>query len=185
MRFVNNNFSETQKSTVQANFFQKDFKLQDKTVSLSVWDTAGQERFHALGPIYYRNASGALLVYDVTDHDSFVRAQNWVQELRKIEGDDIILTIVGNKCDLKERQITEEEINEFIKQANAHHFYTSAKVDKGVEEAFTDLVTRILQLKDLKSKNKLTKSSFVKPKTIKIEEEKETNSDTNNGGCTC
>ena len=64
-------------------------------------DTAGQERFHALGPIYYRDADGALLVYDVTDQDSFAKVKNWVKELRKMLGKEIILCIAGNKIDLE------------------------------------------------------------------------------------
>ena len=53
-------------------------------VELAIWDTAGQERFHALGPIYYRDAQAALLVYDITDADSFTRVQTWVQELKQM-----------------------------------------------------------------------------------------------------
>lgn len=71
-----------------------------------IWDTAGQERFHALGPIYYRDANGALLVYDITDRDSFTKVRNWVKELRKIVGKNIVLVIAGNKSDLeKQRQV--------------------------------------------------------------------------------
>jgi Ras-related protein Rab-21 len=80
------------------------------TVNLSIWDTAGQERFHALGPIYYRDASGALLVYDITDAESFNKVKNWVKELKKIVGNDIIIVIAGNKIDLeKNRNVDESE----------------------------------------------------------------------------
>ena len=71
---------------------------------LSIWDTAGQERFHALGPIYYRDADGAVLVYDVTEADSFQKVKNWVKELRRMLGDDICLAIAGNKTDLDEQR---------------------------------------------------------------------------------
>jgi Ras-related protein Rab-21 len=68
------------------------------------------ERFHALGPIYYRDASGALLVYDITDAESFNKVKNWVKELRKIVGSEIIIVIAGNKIDLeKNRHVNEEE----------------------------------------------------------------------------
>ena len=70
----------------------------------SIWDTAGQERFHALGPIYYRDADGAVLVYDVTEADSFQKVKNWVKELRRMLGDDICLAIAGNKTDLDEQR---------------------------------------------------------------------------------
>jgi Ras-related protein Rab-21 len=95
LRYVNNVFSEKQQSTVQASFLTKRLALGEKTVNLAIWDTAGQERFHALGPIYYRDADGALLVYDTTDADSFAKVKNWVKELRKMVGQDIVLCIVG------------------------------------------------------------------------------------------
>lgn len=64
----------------------------------------GQERFHALGPIYYRDANGAVLVYDLTDRDSFQKVKSWVKELRKMLGNDISLAIAGNKTDLEEER---------------------------------------------------------------------------------
>jgi Ras-related protein Rab-21 len=73
-------------------------------------DELGQERFHALGPIYYRDADGALLVYDITDAESFNKVKKWVKELRKIVGNDIAIAIAGNKIDLeKNRSVIEQE----------------------------------------------------------------------------
>jgi len=85
-------------STLQASYLDKRVTIGTTTVQLSIWDTAGQERFHALGPIYYRDAAGALLVYDITDNLSFDKVKNWVKELRKIVGNDIIIIIAGNMC---------------------------------------------------------------------------------------
>lgn len=72
-------------------------------------DTAGQERFHALGPIYYRGSHGAVLVYDITDQDSFQRVKNWVKELRKMLGTSVILCIAGNKTDLEKNRTVPEQ----------------------------------------------------------------------------
>ena len=95
----------------------KKLVVNNARVSLSIWDTAGQERFHALGPIYYRDAHGeglqlrsrgyesnnlgAILVYDITDEDSFQKVKVWVKELRRMVGPDICLIIAGNKADLE------------------------------------------------------------------------------------
>jgi Ras-related protein Rab-21 len=106
------------------------------------------QRYHALGPIYYRNSDGALLVYDVTDQDSFTRVQHWVKELRKVVGDDIVITIAGNKCDLKKKVVEESEALSYCEKVGASHIYTSAKANKGVEEAFLDLTKRILKQKE-------------------------------------
>jgi len=111
-----------------------------------IWDTAGQERFHALGPIYYREANGALLVYDITDRDSFTKVRNWVKELRKIVGKNIQLVIAGNKCDLeKYRQVDEEEAQKYAESVGAVHILCSAKSGKNVQQAFLELTKGMLQ----------------------------------------
>jgi Ras-related protein Rab-21 len=84
LRFCRDTFVDGQPPTIQASCLERALRLGDKTVNLVVWDTAGQERFHALGPIYYRDADAALLVFDITDTDSFKRVQGWVRELRKM-----------------------------------------------------------------------------------------------------
>mmetsp|Transcript_2063 Transcript_2063/g.5397 ORF Transcript_2063/g.5397 Transcript_2063/m.5397 type:complete len:134 (-) Transcript_2063:289-690(-) len=101
LRYVNNVFSEKQQSTVQASFLTKRLSIGDRTVNLAIWDTAGQERFHSLGPIYYRDADGALLVYDTTDAESFNKVKNWVKELRKMVGPEIFICIAG-ECPLEQ-----------------------------------------------------------------------------------
>eukprot|EP01080_Neovahlkampfia_damariscottae_P000392 gene392-6806_t len=169
LRYVNNEFEDKQKSTVQATYLQKVVKLADKSITLSIWDTAGQERYHALGPIYYRNSDGALLVYDVTDQDTFTRAQHWVKELRKVVGDDIIITIAGNKCDLKKRQVEESDALAYCQKVGANHVYTSAKANKGVEEAFLDITKRIYKQKAQGTRQSVNDSFRTKNK-IKIEE---------------
>ena len=87
----------------------KRLSIGSSAAQLSIWDTAGQERFHALGPIYYRDADGALLVYDITDYESFAKVQKWVRELRSIVGSDIAITIAGNKYDLEKNRVVPEE----------------------------------------------------------------------------
>ena len=84
LRFCKDTFTESQAPTIQASFLDKTVSVGDNRVSLAIWDTAGQERFHALGPIYYRDADAALLVYDITDPDSFIKVKSWVKELRKM-----------------------------------------------------------------------------------------------------
>jgi len=147
LRYTQNQFDETQPSTVQASYQTKRLNLDGQSVTIAVWDTAGQERFHALGPIYYRDANGAVLVYDITDNDSFQRVQNWVKELRKMLGYDIALAIVGNKVDLeRNRVVPVEKAEQYAESVGAKHFHTSAKLNKGVNEMFLDLTKRMLTL---------------------------------------
>ena len=84
LRFCKDTFTENQPPTIQASFLDKPMTVGSRRINLAIWDTAGQERFHALGPIYYRDADAALLVYDITDPDSFTKVKSWVKELRKM-----------------------------------------------------------------------------------------------------
>lgn len=144
LRYVNDEFSDKQISTLQASYLDRRLALGDQSVQLSIWDTAGQERFHALGPIYYRDADGAVLVYDITDCESFQKVRKWVRELRQIVGGDIAITIAGNKCDLeKNRAVSDAEAVSYAESVGATHVYTSAKLNKGLEHAFSDIASRM------------------------------------------
>merc|ERR1712137_81065 len=144
LRYCENQFNENHITTIQASFLRKALNISSQRVNLAIWDTAGQERFHALGPIYYKDANGALLVYDVTDRDSFLKVKMWVKELRKMLGTDITLAIAGNKVDLN-RVVSLEEAEAYANTVGAKHFNTSAKMNQGVEELFLDLAKRMLQ----------------------------------------
>merc|ERR1711998_327528 len=110
LRYVHDKFDDRTQATIQASFLNKRLSVAGQQVNIAIWDTAGQERFHALGPIYYRDADGALLVFDVTDGESFEKVKMWVKELRKMVGKDICITIAGNKVDLeKERHVDVKE----------------------------------------------------------------------------
>lgn len=147
LRYVENKFNEKHFTTLQASFLNKRINIAGKRVELAIWDTAGQERFHALGPIYYRGSNGAILVYDITDEDSFQKVKNWVKELRKMLGDDVCLCIAGNKTDLeKDRAVPVSEAESFAASVNAKHFHTSAKMNRGIEELFLELTKRMIEV---------------------------------------
>ncbi|KAN0006487.1 hypothetical protein ACTFIV_004909 [Dictyostelium citrinum] len=145
LRYIQNTFNDKHLMTQHAGFFQKNINIGGKRVCLTIWDTAGQERFHALGPIYYRGSQGALVVYDITDNDSFIKAKNWIKELKTMLGNDISLCIIGNKCDLeKTRVIPLADAEAYAKSVGAIHYSTSAKLNKGVEDLFLDLTRRMM-----------------------------------------
>mmetsp|Transcript_14222 Transcript_14222/g.23669 ORF Transcript_14222/g.23669 Transcript_14222/m.23669 type:complete len:214 (-) Transcript_14222:205-846(-) len=150
LRYTKGEYNDRQVSTLQASYLDKRVAVGASSVNLSIWDTAGQERFHALGPIYYRDASGALLVYDITDAESFNKVKNWVKELRKIVGNDIIIVIAGNKIDMeKNRNVDEGEAIRYAESVGAAHFHTSAKANRGLEEVFGVLAQKMLERKNV------------------------------------
>lgn len=165
LRFVDNKFHENEKQTINANFMQKNVRVGSQTVQLSIWDTAGQERFRAIASNYYRDAKGALIVYDITDKTTFDRVIAWVNELQVQASKDIAIVLVGNKCDKEnERSILKQTATDFAKRIGAAHFSTSAKNGVGVEECFLHLAKTVFE--NDKSRGSIRKSGVRKRITV-------------------
>ena len=140
-RFVNNDFNEINESTIGAAYFNKKIDIDNKKISLGVWDTAGQERYHALIPMYFRNAQAIILVYDVTSYDSFSSLKNrWLYEVRNCIYHNNI-AVLENKSDLDNiRNVDKDEVKAFVEENDLLFFKTSAKFDDGsIEECFKQL----------------------------------------------
>ncbi|VVC31844.1 Small GTP-binding protein domain,P-loop containing nucleoside triphosphate hydrolase,Small GTPase [Cinara cedri] len=149
LRYTEDKFNDKHVSTLQASFVKKKLNINRRRVNLAIWDTAGQERFHALGPIYYRMSNGAILVYDITDEDSFQKVKNWIKELKKMLGSEICLVIAGNKIDLdKDRTVSVEDAENYARSVGAVHFHTSAKLNSGIEEIFLGLCRMMIEKAD-------------------------------------
>ena len=113
-RFTKNDFLMDSKSTIGVEFAMRTLKIQDKTIKAQIWDTAGQERYRAIVSAYYRGAVGALLVYDITKKGTFENVTRWLNELREHADEDIVILLVGNKCDLRHiRAVSTEEGTSF------------------------------------------------------------------------
>ncbi|PLW08395.1 hypothetical protein PCANC_26534 [Puccinia coronata f. sp. avenae] len=99
-RYTTGSFSYSLTSTIGASFCTKKLSVDGCKVRLQIWDTAGQERFRSMAPMYYRGANAAILVYDITNMESFLDIQNWLDELRQNMSGDLIIQVVGSKADL-------------------------------------------------------------------------------------
>jgi len=144
LRFVKREFHEFQESTIGAAFLTQTVQIDDTTVKFEIWDTAGQERYHSLAPMYYRGAQAALIVYDITSKDSFLKAQNWARELQRQANANIVLALVGNKLDLASKRMVENaEAKEYADENNLLFMETSAKTAINVVEVFTAIATRL------------------------------------------
>ncbi|KAK2545465.1 Rab41 [Columba livia] len=106
-------------------------------VRLQLWDTAGQERFRSLIPSYIRDSTIAVVVYDITNLNSFQQTSKWIDDVRTERGSDVIIMLVGNKTDLADkRQITTEEGEQRAKELNVMFIETSAKTGYNVKQLF-------------------------------------------------
>lgn len=137
-RFMYDTFDANYQATIGIDFLSKTMYLDDRTVRLQLWDTAGQERFRSLIPSYIRDSSVAIVVYDVTNRDSFKATAKWVEDVRAERGNEVIVALVGNKDDLGDkREVSTEEGEQRAKEYNNVMFLeTSAKAGHNVKALF-------------------------------------------------
>ena len=145
-RFVTNHFNEAVETTVGAAFSTQSVTTDSgRTVRYEIWDTAGQERFKSLAPMYYRNASCAVVVFDLTSESSFHRAKDWVKQLALSNNPDIIIALAGNKSDIpsSQRQVKAEDVKQFVVEEGLIYMETSAKTGSNVQKLFETIANKL------------------------------------------
>lgn len=146
-QFVMGKFDPAFCPTLGASYASKTIVINNQSIALQIWDTAGQERFRVLAPMYYHGAQAAILVFSVTNEESFREIDFWVQSIKE-NVKSIELFLVGNKIDLEnERKITEEQGRLKAEEINALYFETSAKMASGVDELFMTLCKQVCNSK--------------------------------------
>ncbi|KAJ2020782.1 GTPase Ryh1 [Coemansia sp. RSA 376] len=136
-RFMYDTFDTTYQATIGIDFLSKTMYLEDHTVRLQLWDTAGQERFRSLIPSYIRDSSVALVIYDITNRESFSQTSKWIEDVRAERGNDVVIVLVGNKTDLGDtRQVSSEEGEKRARDLNVMFMETSAKAGHNVKALF-------------------------------------------------
>ncbi|CAH8558824.1 unnamed protein product [Schistosoma turkestanicum] len=146
-RFTNDEFNLESKSTIGVDFATKNVKIDGKVVKAQIWDTAGQERYRAITSTYYRGAVGALLVYDISKPHTFFNLDKWLEELKEYASDDIVVMLVGNKCDLKHlRCVLTEDARKFAEGKGISFMETSALDSVNVDEAFNQTLETIYRV---------------------------------------
>ena len=117
-------------------------------VKLHIWDTSGQERFRAMTNLYYRDAQVAILTYDITNESSFTSIDFWIEELKyKVENENMILCLVGNKCDVSdnERKVSNIKGKNFAEENKMIFYETSAKTGDGIKDLFVTIATKVYE----------------------------------------
>jgi Ras-related protein Rab-1A len=119
-------------------------ELEGKTIKLQIWDTAGQERFRTITSSYYRGAHGIIIVYDVTDMESFNNVKSWLQEIDRFASEHVCKLLVGNKNDMTTKKVVDTAMaKEFADSLGIKFLETSAKTSENVEAAFLEMASEI------------------------------------------
>lgn len=122
-RFTRNEFNLDSKSTIGVEFATRSIQVDSKTIKAQIWDTAGQERYRAITSAYYRGAVGALLVYDISKHQTYENVQRWLKELRDHADSNIVIMLAGNKSDLRHlRAVPTDEAKQFASKITLRCF---------------------------------------------------------------
>uniref|UniRef100_A0A6B2LM93 Uncharacterized protein n=1 Tax=Arcella intermedia TaxID=1963864 RepID=A0A6B2LM93_9EUKA len=144
-RFASDTFTSSYITTIGVDFITKTIELEGKKVKLQIWDTAGQERFRSITSSYYRGSQGMMVVYDVTDSESFASVEGWFQRIQDMGEKNVKVLLVGNKCDtVFDRKITTVQGEALAQKYNASFIETSALNSTNVSEAFHQLSSLML-----------------------------------------
>jgi len=144
LRFTEDKFNQDLMSTVGLDFKMKTIDIEGQSINVQIWDTAGQEKFRTITKKYYRGASGYILVFDVSNRNSFEHISTWLEEINDHGDNNMLKVLVGNKCDLP-RSVSTEEAMKLAKKLDLPYFETSAATGSNVHQVFQDLVTRYVE----------------------------------------
>ena len=137
LRYIHDKFNDEFQSTIGVEFGAKNLKIEDKIYRIQIWDTAGQENFRSITRAYYKNSACALVVYDISNRESFDNINTWIEDCKSQSPQTIFMVLVGNKNDLEDkRAVTIEEGKELAEKNKMMFFETSAKTGTNVDEIF-------------------------------------------------
>jgi small GTP-binding protein len=144
-QYIKGSFAKDYKMTIGTDIFTKDVITDEHTITLSIWDIAGQDRFKFFRQSFYRGASGAMVVFDLTRYPTFnPNVVNWLKELWGFTG-RIPVVLIGNKVDLEDlRNVRQADVQEFADKIPCKYIETSAKTGTQVNEAFYELAQDML-----------------------------------------
>jgi len=144
LRFADDTFTDTYISTIGVDFKIRTIELEGKVVKLQIWDTAGQERFRTITSSYYRGAQGIIIVYDITEENSYNNVKTWLSEIDCYANTSVNRLLVGNKVDLEaKRVVSSEDAQKFAEGLGIPFLETSARNAANVEEAFIKMASHI------------------------------------------
>jgi len=146
LRYCDKTFQDAHLSTIGLDYRLKSMTLKNKkNIKLQIWDTAGQDRFRAITKNYYKGANGIILIYDVTNLQTFENVKNWITQIREEANKNVVIFLAGNKADLPEesRAVQKEDGQKMAEEYNIPFQETSAKEGINVNETFQELVEKI------------------------------------------
>ncbi|CAM9686780.1 unnamed protein product [Chrysoparadoxa australica] len=148
LRFADDAFTDSYISTIGVDFRFRTVKIDKKTVKLQIWDTAGQERFRTITSAYYRGADGIIMVYDVTNQESFGHVNDWLSEVNRYASEGTSKLLIGNKSDRTDKAVDTATAKAYAETLGIPFLETSAKAASNVEEAFLTMAAALIKTRE-------------------------------------
>ena len=154
-RFVENDFKSAYHCTLGVEYKVKSLRINQNTVAnLKIWDTCGEEKYRTITRQYYRDTNGVILVFDLTNKDSFDKLGGWLKDINENGPEDVSVILVGNKSDLKEKKLfLSEEAKRFALQNQMPYVEVSAKLGANISTLFDTITKKIINTEELKFKD--------------------------------
>ena len=168
-RYTNDKFGGRYLCTVGIDFQKKIIEKNNKRVLMQIWDTAGQERFRNVTKNYFQTSQGFVLAYDINNRESFEKVQYWIEEIKANADEKVKCILIGTKCDLNKRDVSEEEGEDLANSYKYKFLETSAKENINIEQTFETLVSEILLNYE---ENRRESSMLTKQKSIEKKKKK-------------
>ena len=154
-QYTEGSFSESMPPTLGIDYKISQVNVGTETIKLQIWDTAGQEKFKSITENFYKGAQGIILVFDLTDRDSFANIRVWLKNIFEKAGPNVVICLVGNKMDLFElyskdptkqaKCVSQDEVDQLLNEHSFHYLKTSAKKNVNIKEAFNYLASELLK----------------------------------------
>ena len=157
-KFVSNEFQNTYLSTIGVEFKSKEIHINNNTCArLKIWDTCGQEKFRAITRQYFKNSEGVFVVFDLTNKETIKKLDIWMKDIKDNIDNDYFIFLIGNKSDVKERDLTiAEEAKQFAINKKINQYEVSAKTGSGIYNIFEKMASKLINKKKIeKSKEEI------------------------------
>lgn len=167
-RYITNTFTEVYKSSIGCEFKNKKIDIDEESqVNLQIWDTAGEERFMSVTKQYYNDSHGAMIIYDLTNKKSFIKMNNWINDVKNNAPKNIAIMVVGNKSDLINEKV---DLGDELKPFKDNYLYceVSAKNGINVSLAFENLALKIMEKQKEKGNEENTQRDSIALKKASI-----------------
>ena len=173
LRYIEDYFSGNMMSSIGVDFKTKQIEINDRLIKMQIWDTAGHEKFRTITTSYYKSAHAIIVLYDITDINTFEHVKNWMIDIDKFAKQGVLRLLIGNKIDLNDnRQVTKEAGETLANKFGVNFFEVSAKDNININELFLETAKSLLEKNENMINNEIGSNVVLNKNKVKLKKKK-------------